>query len=145
MHIDIDFDVFKALTAHRASEEDSYNDVLRRLLGLSEIEATLVGLQDQLKPTGLDKVAAALTGNLIGAWIGNVFLPEGTKLRATYKGRTFRAEITNEVWTDETGNIRQSPSEAAGAISGTNVNGWKFWYAKRPSDEDWHRLDELRK
>jgi predicted CopG family antitoxin len=32
MQIDIDFDVFKALTALRQSEIDSYNDVLRRVL-----------------------------------------------------------------------------------------------------------------
>lgn len=146
MQIEIDFEVYKAITARRTSEEDTYNDVLRRLLSLSESESALGALQDRMKPSGVDKVVAALIGgDVTGAWIGNVFLPEGTKLRATYKGRTFRAEIANELWTDENGVVRQSPSEAAGAISGTSVNGWKFWYAKRPSDDDWHRLDEFRK
>jgi len=32
MQIDIDFDVFKALTILREGEGDSYNSVLRRLL-----------------------------------------------------------------------------------------------------------------
>lgn len=145
MQIEIDFDVFKALTSLREREADSYNDVIRRLLRLSENEPSLEAQQDQLKASGLDRVMAALLGTENGAWLGNVFLPDGTLLRATYKGRTYRAKIDGEVWIDENGVMRQSPSEAAGAISGTSVNGWKFWYAKRPSDEDWHRLDELRK
>ena len=34
MNIEIDFDVFKALTLRRSTEDISYNDVLRELLGL---------------------------------------------------------------------------------------------------------------
>lgn len=34
MTIDIDFDVFKELTRRRSSEEVTYNDVIRELLGL---------------------------------------------------------------------------------------------------------------
>lgn len=36
MNIDIDFEVYKALTAELESEQDSYNDVIRRLLGLQK-------------------------------------------------------------------------------------------------------------
>jgi hypothetical protein len=79
-----------------------------------------------------------------GVWFGQVHLPEGTKLRATYKGRTYWAEIKNGNWLGEDRKERRSPSDAAGAISGTNVNGWRFWYAQRPGDPEWHRLDELR-
>lgn len=148
MQIEIDFDVFKALTLLRQAETESYNDVLRRLLAMSEAKATLADMQDAItqKPSNfLAFLAHGAEGGGKGAWIGNVFFPEGTKFRATYKGRTFRAEIKNQIWTDESGKVRQSPSEAAGAISGTRVNGWKFWFAMRPTDHDWHRLDELRK
>lgn len=38
MHtIDIDFDVYKALTMRREKEEMSYNDVLRQMLGLAPV------------------------------------------------------------------------------------------------------------
>lgn len=146
MHIEIDFDVFKALTILRQSEDDTYNDVLRRLLSISDSFPATGDLLDHLQPAAQSAVSALLGAPFnSGAWMGNVFFPNGTKFRATYKGKTYRAEIKDDTWIDEYGFVRQSPSEAAGAISGTKVNGWRFWYAKRPTDDDWHRLDELRK
>jgi hypothetical protein len=148
MQIEIDLDVFKALTLLRRKESETYNDVVRRLLTLSEAKATAGDAQDAVrtKPLNiLDYYLGPTADHRNGAWIGNVFFPDGTKFRATYKGRTFRAEIKDQVWTDENGMTRKSPSEAAGAISGTKVNGWKFWFAMRPNDDEWHRLDELRK
>lgn len=148
MQINIDFDVYKALTLLRRTESDSFNDVIRRLVKLAD--------SDPLKGDAGDGVIPASRSSLInmmlgaadtkeGAWIGNVYFPNGTRFRATYKGQTFRAEIKNNVWVDENGVARQSPSEAASVISGTNVNGWRFWYGLRPGDEDWRRLDEFRK
>ncbi len=145
MQIDVEFEVFKALTLLRREEGDSYSDVIQRLLKLAENENLKGG--DRLVGTG------NFMGNLLrgrhdakdGAWIGNVFFPNGTQFRATYKGKTFRAEIRNEVWVGEDGITRQSPSDAAGSISGTKVNGWRFWYGLRPGEVEWHRLDEFRK
>lgn len=79
-----------------------------------------------------------------GVWFNGVHLPDSTKLRATYKGKTFLAEIKNGRWVDSDGITRTSPSEAASAISKTNVNGWRFWYALVPGDTLWIRLDELK-
>jgi hypothetical protein len=130
MQIEIDFDVFKALTALRDSEVDSYNSVIRRLLNL---------------PSGMMKLSdLATAGTRFGLWLGDVHFPEGTKFRATYKGQTYTAEIKNDKWVDQDGTPRNSPSEAAGAISGTNVNGWRFWHAQRPGDPTWRRLDDLK-
>lgn len=144
MQIDIDFDVYKALTSLRRAEDDLYNDVIRRLLKLAESDTSADDAPDHMKP--VFRNALARTGDdRDGAWIGNVYFPNGTRFRATYKGQTFRAEIRNNRWVDETGEVRQSPSEAASAISGTNVNGWRFWYGLRPGDDDWRRLDEFRK
>jgi len=148
MHIDIDFEVYKALTLLRQTEQDSYSDVLRRLLTTADISVSGDAPDDQSsnKPTSIFsilKTEGAPSGP--GAWMGHVFLPNGTKFRATYKGETFRAEIKDEKWIDDGGVPRHSPSEAAGAISGTKVNGWRFWHAMRPFDTGWHRLDELRK
>jgi len=148
MQIEVDFEVFKRLTMLRESEEDSLNHVVRRLLSLAESEECVGNVHDRLNPASKPTAVNLLLGGATtkdGAWIGNVFFPNGTRFRATYKGRTYRAEIKDEVWVGEDGVLRQSPSEAAGAISGTKVNGWRFWYGLRPGDEDWRRLDEFRK
>ena len=165
MQIDIDFQVFKALTSMRQSESDSYNDVLRRLLEL-EIAPSKDELVEALlarsmgKPTaqksglfGLGAGTRALTtapktGMLAqllgGVWFNGVHLPDGTLLRANYKGQTFHAEIKDGRWVDSDGLVRSSPSEAASAISNTNVNGWRFWHAMMPGENTWKRLDELK-
>lgn len=141
MQIEIDFEVFKALTALRENEADSNNKVLRRVLGLQDNPGP-VQLAEQRLGRPLGELDRAVLG--FGVWFGQVHLPEGTKLRATYKGRTYWAEIKNGNWLGEDRKERRSPSDAAGAISGTNVNGWRFWYAQRPGDPEWQRLDELR-
>ncbi|WP_422060652.1 hypothetical protein [Sphingopyxis sp.] len=148
MQIDVDFDVYKALTLLWRSEADTHSHVLRRILTLADISTGTADQKDQVLPKPFTILAVLKDGISPagpGSWIGNVFFPEGTKFRATYKGSTFHAEIKNEVWIDRHGVKRQSPSEAAGAISGTKVNGWNFWYAKRPTDSEWLRLDEFRK
>ncbi len=160
MQIDIDFEVYKALTALRQSEADTYNDVVRRALGLPKDVAVDVakGLAGSSKrgmfgagaPAGARAKGAGLGSSWLsrltsGAAIFNgVILPEGTLLKATYKGVPYTAEIKAGRWVDQDGVVRSSPSDAAGAISGTNVNGWRFWFAKRPDDNDWARLDELK-
>ncbi len=149
MQIDVSFQVYQALTCLRRSEEDSYSDVLQRLLTLSDDLLSIGQPANEVRsrPNNILAAATINEGRMSGrgAWIGNVLFPNATKFRATYKGRTFRAEIKDELWIDEKGGIRKSPSEAAGAICGTNVNGWRFWYAMRPTDSEWKRLDEFRK
>ena len=142
MQIEIDFEVFKQLTARLENEQDTYNEVVRRLLSLpaTEVDARL----GEIDAPGLPDVINGLGGQLGGVWFSNVFFPDGTQFRATYKGRTFRGWIKNSQWIDELGRIRTSPSDAASAISNTNVNGWRFWFARRPADEDWSRLDSLK-
>lgn len=130
MQLEIDFEVYKALTALRQSEADTYSDVLRRLL---QLPARTVSLRD---------VGAVTIRH--GVWFGNVHFPEGTQFRATYKGRMVTAEIRDDCWIGEDGMRRKSPSDAASAVSNTNVNGWRFWHARRPGDTEWRRLDELR-
>ena len=153
MKIEIDFDVFKALTVLRASESETYNGVIRKLLHLPEAAETdsnldfgASGIVDELQ----DAVAKQLSGLgglrpvALGIWFGTVHLPEGTKFKATYKGKLYSAQIVNGQWVDQDGLVRRSPSDAAGAISGTNVNGWRFWHVQRPGEVGWRRLDELK-
>jgi hypothetical protein len=157
VQIEIDFDVFKELTAMRESESDSYNAVLRRVLKLPDL--TPRGALSQIsggQGSGLNALAAlgsgnalhgnqnALLGALSGAWFDNVHFPAGTQFRATYKGQTYFAEIQSGRWVGADGVTRTSPSAAASAISQTNVNGWRFWHFKRPGDAEWMRLDALK-
>lgn len=159
MQIEIDFDVFKELTARRRSEADSYNSVIRRLLNLPAANALsalqpISSTENCLAPEMENALAAyankhsppanALATALGGAWFDNIHFPEGTQFRATYKGRTYTAEIRDGRWVSSDGVIRTSPSAAAGAISNTNVNGWRFWYFKRPGDSEWMRMDILK-
>jgi hypothetical protein len=130
MQIEVDFDVWKALTNLRESEDTTFSDVLRHVLKLTTAAAV---------PT-----ATFPAERLTGASFKGVFLPDGTILRVTYKGRMYTAEIKNGRWLDHEGNMRSSPSEAARAISNTQVNGWRFWEVKRPKDARWRRLDVLK-
>jgi hypothetical protein len=143
MQIDIDFEVFKALTAKLESEVESYNDVIRRLLGLPDREPTFKPGENDTPGLPVPPINA-LSPTSGGVWYSNVYLPNGTFFRATYKGRTHRAWINNSQWIDEQGNIRTSPSDAASSITGNNVNGWRFWFVRRPQDEDWQRMDALK-
>ena len=130
--IEIDFEVWKELTIRRAHEGHSYKDVLRDLLNLKP--ATHQQHADAPVPlSGKHKGFALRDGELV----------EGTQLRAVYKGEEHRAYIREGRWIDEDGREHSSPSAAASAISGTNVNGLRFWHAKRPNDRDFTRLDIL--
>ncbi|HKR20386.1 MAG TPA: DUF2924 domain-containing protein [Stellaceae bacterium] len=141
MTIEIDFDVYKALTARRGDETVSYNDVLRTLLGLSQPAA---GLR-RLFRLGGNKSEASESGNgsITGWFYKGIQFPPGTSLRAKYKGQVHTARI-------ERGGIVvggkhfATPSDAARAVTGTNVNGWRFWQCRLPGDAGWRRLDALR-
>lgn len=122
--IEVDFEVFKALTNRRATEAVTYNDVLRELLGL------------QGAPTTPMATGPGWT------WKG-VTLPEGTEMKAEYKGRAYTAKIENGKWVQD-GKTHTSPSAAAHAITGSGINGWWFWFVKRPSDTAWQQMGKLR-
>ena len=164
MQIEIDFDVFKALTSLRNGEADSYNHVLRRLLKLppplaygdlaNALAKAALGKTPPTKPRGLfgagtNALAGLPTNSLLaaalgGVWYNGVHLPDGTMFKANYKGAQYHAAIREGRWVGSDGVVRSSPSDAASAISNTNVNGWRFWHALLPGAPDWVRLDELR-
>jgi hypothetical protein len=143
MQIDVDFEVYKALTAMRQSENHGYNDVLRELLNLSP--KIVHHLQAQGAATGVPSGSGpSLNVNPIpGLHSRGLFLPEGTELRATYKGAQYFGQVRDGVIFSQGGKMFTSPSSAASSITKTTVNGWRFWEAKRPNDLSWHRLDQL--
>ena len=139
MQIEIDFDVFKALTIRRESENVSCNDVLRDLLGLNSGSAKSPSYAKAEKP-----LKALLASESLGGYaFRGGFLPNGTKLKALYKNRIYTAEIIDGSWLSEDGVKHGTPSAAVTHITGTATNAGRFWNAKRPGDSEWHRLNSI--
>ena len=147
MDISVDLEVFKALTERLEFEGQTHNDILRELLSLDSISE-----EDPPEPaimSGLD----ALTGvsdqwrrpSQSGFYSRGLFLPDGTLLRSRYKGSEYSGRVSEGKWLDGDGCKHDSPSAAATAITGNNVNGLRFWEARRPQDNTWRRLEFLRK
>ena len=130
MHtIEVDFDVFKALTTRRPNEAVTENDVLRQLLGL---------------PVSTQRTPNAESSSSAGDWtVKGVRLPAGTEFRATYKGQTFLAKVENGALSLG-GKRFFSPSSAAVSVTGGHVNGWRFWQYRLPGQAAWRRLESLR-
>lgn len=137
--IEVDFQVWQRLTSLRKDESHSYNDVLRELLGL---EARKSG--DIAKPR-TDSQESSQPTKVKGFYSRGLHLPDGTQLRATYKGKPHYAAIKGTEWIDEEGNPHSSPSAAAGTITKNSVNGKEFWEALRPQDTKWRRLKHIEK
>ena len=116
--IEVDFDVFKALTVKRSSEEITENDVLRELLGLPA-----------LRPSQSRKNVAAEREGEKDWIIKGVRLPAGSEFRATYKGRLTLARVENSALVLN-GQRFDTPSSAAMSITNNPVNGWTFWEAR---------------
>jgi len=128
--IDVDFDVFKALTARRPSEEVSENEVLRGLLGLPA-----------KKPLASQSATPALGTD---EWVTKgVRFPSGTEFRARYKGQTYLGKVENGalVWN---GHRFDSPSAAAVSITKAPTNGWTFWECRLPGQASWQVIKGLR-
>jgi hypothetical protein len=129
MNIEVDFDVFKALTLRRSTEDISYNDVLRELLELSP----------QKNPVSPEQV----TG--YGEWVTKgVHFPSGTEFRASYKGQTVYGKIESGGLVVDNKRFH-SPSAAAVAITGHPVNGWTFWECRMPGKSSWQMIKSFRK
>jgi len=124
--IEVDFEVFKEITARRETEEMTPNDVLRGLLGL-DIKSSEAGSTAALK----------------GWSYKGILFPNGTEFKASYKGTMYLANVTSDQLMLD-GNVMNSPSEAAMAITKTAVNGWTFWKCRFPDSRRWQKLSSLR-
>lgn len=134
--IEVDFDVFKALTLRRPSESVTENDVLRELLGLPPAA--------RAQSSALAASAAGVVSEP-GAWITKgVRFPAGTEFRAHYKGETHVARVQNGALVLN-GQRYDTPSAAAMAITGSPVNGWMFWECRLPGHTGWQMIKALRK
>ena len=131
MHtIDVDFDVFKQLTVRRETEDVTYNDVIRELLGLGKAKMNSKSEINTSSPND---------------WVvkGVRFL-SGTEFRATYKGQVRSGQIEGGTLVVN-GESYDSPSAAAVAITGSPVNGWRFWECRLPGKSSWQFIESLRR
>jgi len=124
--ISIDLDVYKAIQQRLESFNDTPNQVLRRVFGLEAKEG------ESLESQG------------VNMYVKGVILKDGLRLRKRFKGRMLEARVDNgKILYD--GNTYPSPSGAAVAATGTNVNGWRFWEYFDDTSGVWRTLDYLRK
>jgi len=127
--IEVDFDVYKALTLRRSSEDVTENDVLRELLKLPPKRQS----------------TASTRGSEPGDWVAKgVRFPPGTEFRANYKGQTYMARADNGALVLN-GERFDTPSSAAMSISKGPVNGWTFWECRLPGQASWQMISTLRK
>ncbi len=123
--IEVDFDVFKALTARLKSPADNYNGVIRKMLGL--------------------KPAQAISDEGTAAWVADgVSFPHGTEFRARLRGQEYRGRVESGALVYD-GQRFYTPSAPGVAIAGYAVNGWRFWECRRPGDRSWTKIDHLRR
>lgn len=74
--IEVDFEVYKQLTVRRATEEVTYNDVIRESLGLAKsVEVAVAPTKDKEKQSSNDWI------------VKGIRFPIGTEFRAAYKGQ----------------------------------------------------------
>jgi hypothetical protein len=127
--IEIDFDVYKALTLRRPTEEVTYSDILREVLGLSQAK--------NYRPNGVLPST--------GEWVSKgVRFPSGTEFRATYKGETYHGKVEAGALLVN-GKRFDSPSAAAVSITENPVNGWTFWECRFPGQSRWRMIKAFRK
>ena len=68
----------------------------------------------------------------------------------TYRGVEHNGVVVGRKWEVE-GKCYNTPSQAAAGVARTkhgektNLNGWKYWFVKRPGDTGWIAIDDLRK
>lgn len=123
--ISIDLDVYKAIQQNLKSFNDTPNQVLRRIFGLSTTDE---------KSSVPQREAMYVKGAL---------LKDGLRLQKRFKGRMLEATVENgKIIYD--GRSYTSPSGAAGAATGKNVNGWRFWEYFDDTSGIWKSLDFLR-
>lgn len=129
--IDVDFEVFKVLTARRCSEEMTENDVLREAFGLSKTARNSIPVQ-----------ATPASGASLGSQRASPS-PHGTEFRATYKGQRYIGVVRDGALVVN-GKRFSSPSAAAISITGNPVNGWRFWECLVPGTTKWKLAADFR-
>jgi hypothetical protein len=126
--IDIDFEVFKELTNRRPTEDVTYNDVVRSLVRLPPLFKTANPSMNGSKP-----------------WVvSDTSFPTGSEFIADHKGKTYSGIAKDGKLALSDGHTFSTPSAAAVHVTGSNVNGWRFWKCKLPGASQYVLIERLR-
>jgi hypothetical protein len=71
-----------------------------------------------------------------------LFLPQGTEIRMTYKGTIYRANVVGDDFVYD--GKPTSPGAMVNTVSGTSRNAWRDLWIKRPNDREWISAESLR-
>lgn len=145
--IDIDDEVWKELQKRAIPFEDTPNSVLRKLLGMEDINKNPSIEESELKISSISEPLKMpeLINNPQAPPPNIVYLLEGKRLGKNYKGIDYFAEVKNGKYIIDN-KAFSSPSRAAMYVTGgIPVNGWKFWNYYDPKKNQWLPIDELRK
>lgn len=99
---------------------------------------------DELDEEELENFTAEFGRDDKGYQWQNVFLPNGTELKMTYKSNAYYASVRFEhiVYKE----LHLSPSEFARKVAeNTSRNAWRDIWIKRPNDKEWLLADDLRR
>lgn len=141
--IQIDWDIHKLIELERQGFDEPEFHALRRLLGLPEL-ATKGPISETPK--------TSLFGSDGAAWSEDgVVLPHGTLARMEYdRGKqVYEGAFLNGclvVGNRKFDSLSPAARELATTKAGgkTQLNGWLYWMAKLPGENDWMKLNELR-
>jgi Restriction Enzyme Adenine Methylase Associated len=127
--IEIDFEVFKELTNRRPTEDVTYNEVIRELLKFP-------------KPL---KAATKAPAKADKPWVvSNTSFPVGSEFMADHKGKSYSGIVSDGKLEINDGSKFTTPSAAAVHVTGSSVNGWRFWKCKLPGVTQFVLLERLR-
>jgi len=139
--IEIDMEVHKKLETSRQSFSETDNDIIRRLLNMSQVRRS---------PPTASAQPPASTEDWVWSRSGQrAILPAGTEVRARYGGQEFLGIIAKGAWM-VAGQRFETPSEAIINLARTkegqktNLNGWNLWEFRRPEETSWKPLKVLR-
>ena len=138
--IDVDLDVHKAIEQARLSFDEQPNGILRRMLGIGRANSNHRNgtRAEPPKPIG----SHPEEGKEFRHGNRRLMLPNGTRLRADYKGRTFEGEIiAGDFIVSGARYSSFSPAligEVKRVIGKTvSLNGWIYWHFQRPGSSRW--------
>lgn len=139
--IEIDFEIFKKLTNIRESEEDTYNNVILRLINFYEKGyCDSEGTQNEDDKLGDINMPQYSNNDWV---VKNVSFPYGTEFRGEHEGTWYFAIVKSGALYHD-GVRYDSPSAAASKIRGYSENGWRFWQCKLPNQTKWKPISFYR-
>ncbi len=160
IRIPVDAEVLAELARRLRSPDESFNDLLRRWLGLpprcpgaatddswgdsaSEGESGRSPVMESRLESRSDSNRESPRSATRGP-ASPVPLPDGSELRARHKGREIRGRVRDGA-VELAGRRFPSLSAAARHVTGHPVNGWRFFAVRPPGARDWLPADRLRR